>query len=167
MVLPASAPAGSVIDANVAPLYVGQEAIVEGVVTAAVRDGYVVRLSLGDGPQPLRVQLVLGMLSRFPAQPENYYLGKTVRVAGKITEFRGQAEIVVREPHNIALSSELPPEPVDSTAEVNSLNERVRELEERIRQLENAQLGGRMVEEPAGDPDADKMADETVVEPPN
>lgn len=131
--LPLAAHANPPIDAAVAPLYVGHELLVEGVVTAAERDGYIVRLRLGQPPQTLTVQLVLGMLSRFPSQPEEHYLGRRVRVYGTISEFRGKAEIIVRDPDRIAVHDDT------STADAENagaLRERVERLEERLRAIE-------------------------------
>lgn len=129
--LPAAA-AEPPVDAGVAALYVGREVTVEGDVTAATRDGYVVRLTLGTPPAHLRVQLLLGMLSRFPKDPEVFYLGRRVRVFGRVGEFRGEAEMILREPDRILV--------VDAAtregAEVDALKERVRELEERLQDLE-------------------------------
>jgi DNA/RNA endonuclease YhcR with UshA esterase domain len=124
------------VDAGVAALYVGRERTVEGVVTAAERDGYVVRLTLGEPPGSLRVQLLLGMLSRFPDEPETYYLGKKVRVYGRIGEFRGQAEIILREPDRILVVDDEAPA---ADPEVGILEDRVRELEERLRTLEGGE----------------------------
>lgn len=129
--IPLVAGATQAIDAAVAPLYVGQEVLVEGIVTAAERDGFIVRLRLGQPPQALTVQLVLGMLSRFPAHPEVHYLGKRVRVFGKITEFRGTAEIIVRDPDRIALYDD--PASLDDAA---ALRQRVEQLEQRLNEIE-------------------------------
>lgn len=131
--LPQAALAAPPIDASVAPLYVGREMLVEGVVTAVERDGYIVRLRLGDPPQALRVQLVLGMLSRFPEDPQAHYLGNRVHVFGKITEFRGVAEIIVRDPERIALAEGASRIGSDEKA---ALLERLERLEERLRTLE-------------------------------
>lgn len=129
--LPAAA-AEPPVDAGVAALYVGREITVEGDVTAATRDGYVVRLTVGTPPAHLRVQLLLGMLSRFPKDPEVFYLGRRVRVFGRVGEFRGEAEIILREPDRILVVDASAP----GAAEVDALKERVRELEERLQDLE-------------------------------
>ena len=39
--------------------------------------------------------------SKFPGAPENYYRNKRICVSGKIKEFRGAPEIVVRNPSQI------------------------------------------------------------------
>jgi len=144
----AASPDGA-ISASVAPLFVGEEKIVEGKVTAAERDANVVHLRFGVAPQALTVSLVIGLLSDFPREPERYYLGQTVRVAGTIRSFKDRPEIVVHDPANIKLvgaptqqvSERAPPAPPgaeDAAAlreQVKTLNERVRALEDEVQQL--------------------------------
>src|SRR5262249_3394413 len=96
-----SAASDAPIQANAANLFVGEQKIVEGTVTAAQRDAGTVHLRLGQTPQDLNVSVVMGLLSKFPPSPERYSLGKTVRVAGMIHSFRGVPEIVVRDPDDI------------------------------------------------------------------
>ena len=144
----AASPDGA-ISASVAPLFVGEEKIVEGKVTAAERDANVVHLRFGVAPQALTVSLVIGLLSDFPREPERYYLGQTVRVAGTIRSFKDRPEIVVHDPANIKLvgaptqqvSERAPPAPPgaeDAAAlreQVKTLNERVRALEDEVQRL--------------------------------
>ena len=131
------------------PLFVGEEKIVEGKVTAAERDANVVHLRFGPAPQALTVSLVIGLLSDFPRDPEHYYVGQTVRVAGTIRSFKDRPEIIIHDPENITLvtATEQPrsartpavaPASEDAAAlreEVKTLNERVRALEGEVRQL--------------------------------
>jgi len=148
------------ISASVASLFVGEEKVVEDTVTAAARDGNVVRLRLGKPPRDLSVVLIIGLLSKFPADPERYYLGKPVRVAGVIRNFRGATEMEINDPARIevAAMAALPVAPAAvvqrSTAEaaaaaegpasegptlwrrLDQLSERVRQLEERVQRLE-------------------------------
>lgn len=137
-----AAPPDVPISANVAALFVGQEKIVEGTVEAAQRDGNVVRLRLGKSPHALTVSLVIGLLSDFPADPEHFYLGKSVRVAGMIESFRDTPEIVVHDAAKIRLSSaaaaaaEAADAGKDGTADASSLREQVQMLSERMRALE-------------------------------
>jgi len=103
------------------------------------------------------VSLVIGLLNSFPPVPENYYPGKTVRVAGTVRSFRGVPEIVIRDAADIqvvdsggaampaeaapAASSVMAMPPVredDSVRQhLETLTERVRQLEERVQQLES------------------------------
>jgi len=39
--------------------------------------------------------------SRFPANPENYYYGKRIRVTGYIKEYKGKPEIILNDPSQI------------------------------------------------------------------
>jgi hypothetical protein len=138
------------ISASVAGMFVGQERIVEDTVTAGERDASTVRLRLGRAPQHLTVSLVLGLVNDFPPEPERYYVGKTVRVAGMIQSFRGAPEVVVRDVADIHVveAGLAPGRPASnalggadeaSTQErLNALGERVRTLEERVQQLERS-----------------------------
>ena len=148
------------INASVASLFIGEEKVVEGTVTSAEREGNVVHLRLGSPPQDLNVALIIGLLSNFPSDPEHYYLGKPVRVAGVIRSFRGVTEMEVHDPARIQVVAMAglpvvnPPvarRPISkpaATAEgvsteetsllrrIDQLDERVQQLEERVRQLE-------------------------------
>ncbi len=140
------------IQANVAGLFVGEEKVVDGTVTTAQADGNTVHLHLGESPQDLTVSLILSLLSNFPAAPERYYLGKRVRVGGRIRSFRGRPEMVIRDRADIqeldsgtgraaaeqrGAGSGQPQEASGLQQRVESLGERVQQLEERIRQLEH------------------------------
>jgi hypothetical protein len=153
-----AAAADGAISPSVAALFIGEEKTVEGPVTAAERDANVVRLHVGKAPQELIVSLVIGLLNTFPPVPENYYPGKTVRVAGTLRSFRGVPEIVIRNAADIqvvdsgvagvpaaaapAVSSgpAAPPARADDSVRqrLETLTERVRQLEERVRQLESS-----------------------------
>jgi len=41
--------------------------------------------------------------SRFPANPENYYYGKRIRVTGYIKEYKGKPEIILNDPSQIEI----------------------------------------------------------------
>jgi len=122
----------------VAPLFVGEEKVVEGVVTAVSKDANVVTLQLGTPPHALTVSLVIGLLTRFPTNPEVYYAGKTVRVAGVIEDFRNVLEMTVRDPANIEVVDFDAARRTDPKIreEQEAMRARVQSLEERIRQLE-------------------------------
>lgn len=129
------------IAVGVAPLFVGEEKVVQGVVTAVEKDVNVVTLRLGTPPQSLTVSLVIGLLSRFPSSPEVYYAGKTVVVAGTIEKFRDELEMTIRDPARIEVVD------LDSAGrddpklreQQEAVRAKVQALEERIRQLEASQ----------------------------
>jgi len=91
------------IDISVAGLYVGETKVVEAAVTATDHENNVVRLRLGAPPHVLVVSLVQGLMSDFPPSPEQYYAGKTVRVAGMIRSFRGELEITLHSSADIQI----------------------------------------------------------------
>ena len=129
------------ITAGVAALFVDQQKIVEGLVTDTARDANTVRLRLGHAPQALTVSLIIGLLSKFPADPEHYYLGKNVRVFGTIHSFRGELEIVVHDPELIELA-DAPHSPTPGADpavrdSIDALQHRVHELEDQVRQLQH------------------------------
>ena len=139
----AASPDGA-ISASVAPLFVGEEKIIEGKVTAAARDANVVHLRFGTAPQALTVSLVIGLLSDFPRDPERYYLGQTVRLAGTIRSFKGRPEVVIHDPADIKLvattvqpGSERAAATAPSTEDAAALREQVKTLNERVRVLED------------------------------
>jgi hypothetical protein len=137
------------ITPGVAGLFVGEEKIVEGPVSATECEANTVRLRVGTPPQSLTVSLIIGLLSRFPPEPERYYLGKTVRVVGTIRSFRGALEMVIHDPAHIevagatsAVSGDRPAGGTMTTSDeavhptVDALQQRVHELEEKVHQLE-------------------------------
>ena len=124
------------ISVEEASRFIGQRQTVEGKVTATRRDGNVVRLQLGDGT--LSVALLIGALSTFPAEPEHYYLGKTVRVSGTIRSFRGATELTVNDPARIAVAGEAAaPAPVAAAAPADAgVQQRLQAIERRVERLE-------------------------------
>ena len=129
------------ITAGVAALFVDQEKIIEGQVTDAERDASTVRLRLGHAPHTLTVSLIIGLLSKFPPDPEHYYLGKNVRVFGTIHSFRGELEVVVHDPALIEVA-DAPRAPTPGTDpalrdSIDALQHRVHELEDQVQQLQH------------------------------
>ena len=129
------------ITAGVAALFIDQDKIVEGPVTVVERDANTVRLRLGHPPQTLTVSLIIGLLSKFPPDPERYYFGKTVRVFGTIHSFRGELEMVIHDPAliEIADAPRTATPAIDTSVRdnIDALKQRVRELEEQVRQLQH------------------------------
>jgi hypothetical protein len=148
----ASQGADTPVSANVANLFVGELKIVEGKVVQADRDGNIVTLRFGTGQHDFVASLVIPLLNNFPPDPERAYLGKTVRVAGIIKEFRGVPQMIVRDASDIQVVGEAAPVAVSATApgapeaplqrEIEVLNERLRQMDERLRALEHTQPAG-------------------------
>ncbi len=98
-----------VITAKQAAQHVGEVQTVRGVVVSAryaeMSKGQPTFLNL-DQPYPDAIFTVVIWGSdrrKFTVPPEKYFDGKIVRVTGKITEYRGTPEIVVREPTQIVV----------------------------------------------------------------
>lgn len=146
---------------RVAGLYVGQERVVEGKVLSTQREGNTVWLRFGTGPHDFVVTLSLGLLSDFPAQPEEAYRDKTVRVAGTIRSFRGVPEIVLRDASSITIvtpgapsaAAAVAPEPARATAadslpaaprtsELEALRAQIEVLTRRVESLERDRANG-------------------------
>lgn len=125
------------IAASVASLFIGEEKVVEGVVTAVEKDVNVLTLQLGTPPNAVTVSLIIGLLTRFPPNPEVYYAGKTVLVAGTIEKFRDNLEMTIRDPAHIqVVDLDAAGRDPKQREEQEALRARLRSLEERLRQLE-------------------------------
>jgi len=108
----ASSTLADVITAAQAAQHIGEVQTVRGVVASA---RYAVRtkgqptfLNL-DEPYPNAILTVViwgSDRARFPTPPEAAFDGKMVRVTGKITEYKGRPEIVVRDPSQIQIENE-------------------------------------------------------------
>ncbi len=125
------------IDPSVAGFYTGREVTVEAPVQTARRRGNVVELQIGQAPHTLQVSLVEGLLHRFPADAEQVYRGKTIRVSGKIREFRGRLEMIVRDPANLLVLGTGTANPIGEAAAPPAQTERIRSLEQRLEALES------------------------------
>ena len=92
----APAAAEEVIPAGQAREFADQWITVEGKVMPTRTEGRNTFLSIGPPALPdLTVVVRPPLLSDFPAQPGEFYGGKTVRASGKIYIFRGRPEMIV------------------------------------------------------------------------
>jgi micrococcal nuclease len=106
-----------VITAEQAAQHVGEIQTVRGVVASATyafgTKGRPTFLNL-DKPYPGAIFTILIWGSdreKFPVQPDKAFRGKTVRVTGKITVYRGTPEIVVHDPAQIVVEIQSDPNP--------------------------------------------------------
>lgn len=86
--------------------YYGKEVIVEGKVVGAYRSRTNTVFLNFDKPFPN--QYFVGVIFssdqyKFVQAPEKYYAGKTIRVKGKIKEYRGKPEIIIKDPYQIEI----------------------------------------------------------------
>jgi DNA/RNA endonuclease YhcR with UshA esterase domain len=105
---PAPPKAPSVISWDKAKDHIGERTSVYGAVVdvkwASGSKGQPTFLNIGNPyPDPSRFTAVIWIQNRskFPEAPEVYYLGKTIHVTGLITEYKGGAQIEVKDPSQI------------------------------------------------------------------
>jgi len=66
----------------------------------------------------LTVVIFANDFPKFPGEPEKFYLNKTVSVKGKIKEYKGKPQIILKNPTNIKITSppgtviKIPPNPI-------------------------------------------------------
>lgn len=110
MPTPTSAPpkAPSAISWDEAKNHIGERTTVYGAVVdakwASGSKGQPTFLNIGKPyPDPNRFTVVIWIENRdkLPKAPEVYYLGKTIYVTGLITEYKGVAQIEVKDPSQI------------------------------------------------------------------
>ena len=95
-----------VVPAREAENYLGEDIIVEGKIVDSYRsDKSAIFLNFG-APYPNQVLTAIifsSALSRFKEHPRNYYLGKLVRIRGKVKEYKGRPEIILDTPSQIKI----------------------------------------------------------------
>jgi len=84
--------------------HIGREVAVEGTLVRTHRAKRVLYLNFHPNWKKYVTVVVLGRdLARFPRDAEKFYRGKTVRVLGEVTLYKGRPEIVVRSPEAITV----------------------------------------------------------------
>ncbi|HZP39933.1 MAG TPA: hypothetical protein VFD84_00315 [Candidatus Binatia bacterium] len=82
--------------------HVGDIVTVEGDVVGAHTSGSTCVLEFAtDDPSAFRAILVVPIVSSLPPEPERLYVGKRVRVSGRVQRFEGRPEMVLRGPSQI------------------------------------------------------------------
>jgi hypothetical protein len=76
--------------------YVDQYVVTEGEIVSGYNNGTVCYLNFDKNyKQYLTLVIFSTKFSRFPDKPEKYYLGKTVRIEGRIKDYKGRQEIIL------------------------------------------------------------------------
>ena len=92
----------SVISWQDASKHYNEYATVEGKIVATHNAGKVCFLNFHpDYKRYFTAVIFESAFARFPANPENYYNGKNVRVTGYIKEYKGKPEIILDDPGQI------------------------------------------------------------------
>lgn len=82
----------------------GVYATVEGTIVTTHNSGKACFLNFHpDYKRYFTAVIFASAFSRFPANPENYYYGKRVRVSGYIKEYKEKPEIILNDPSQIEI----------------------------------------------------------------
>ncbi|MCW5853463.1 MAG: endonuclease/exonuclease/phosphatase family protein, partial [Anaerolineae bacterium] len=82
--------------------YLGQTVRAEGTIVTTRNTGRVTYLNFSRNFQTdLKIVIFPAEAARFPQPPELMFDGRTVRVTGKVEEYQGAPEIIVRDPQQI------------------------------------------------------------------
>lgn len=82
----------------------GEYAAIDGTIVATHNSGKACFLNFHhDYRNYFTAVIFASNFSRFPANPENYYNGKKVRVSGDIKEYKGKPEIILNDQNQIEI----------------------------------------------------------------
>jgi micrococcal nuclease len=102
--LPAKPLSSVVVSWEEAHRHIGREVVVEGTLVRTHRAKKILYLNFHPNWKKYVTVVILGRdLARFPRDAERFYRGKTVRVRGEVTLYKGRPEIVVRSPEAITV----------------------------------------------------------------
>jgi micrococcal nuclease len=102
--LPARPLTSRVVSWEEAHRHIGREVVVEGTLVRTHRAKKILYLNFHPNWKKYVTVVILGRdLARFPRDAERFYRGKTVRVRGEVTLYKGRPEIVVRSPEAITV----------------------------------------------------------------
>lgn len=89
--------------------YIGREVVVEGTIVRTFNSGRACFLNFHpDYQRYLSLVILAADFSRFPLQPEQYFLNKKVRARGRVQLYRGRLEIILNSPDQITITGEQP-----------------------------------------------------------
>lgn len=89
--------------------YLGQEVVVEGTIVRTFNSGRACFLNFHpDYQRYLSLVILAADFSKFPPQPEQYFLNKKVRARGRVLLYRGRLEIILNSPAQITVTGEQP-----------------------------------------------------------
>ena len=96
--------ASRVISWQDADKHYGEYAAVEGKIVATLNSGKACFLNFHPNYKKYFTAVIFASaFSLFPANPENFYYGKKVRVSGYIKEYKGKPEIILNDPSQIEI----------------------------------------------------------------
>ncbi len=84
--------------------YIDQYVEVEGTVVSSHKTEKICYLNFDkDYKRYMALIIFAGSFKKFPDNPEKYYMGKKVKVEGRVKEYKGRLEIVLGSPEQIKL----------------------------------------------------------------
>jgi micrococcal nuclease len=87
--------------------YYGQVKTIEGTIVVTRNTGKVCFLNFSEHWKTDFTAVIFASdFPKFPPNPENYYRGKRIRVTGKIQEYQGKPEIILRAAAQIFMVTE-------------------------------------------------------------
>ncbi|MCX7698309.1 MAG: OB-fold nucleic acid binding domain-containing protein, partial [Candidatus Goldbacteria bacterium] len=77
--------------------YIGEYIETDGVIVSSYNNGKVCFLNFHkDYKKYLTLVIFASDFKKFPDKPEKYYLGKNVKVEGRVKEYQGRPEIIIK-----------------------------------------------------------------------
>jgi DNA/RNA endonuclease YhcR with UshA esterase domain len=98
--------------------YAGQTITVEGEIIDSYNSGKVAFLNFSRNRDDFKLVVFAEACGRFPAPPEQHYLGKQVRATGEVKLYQGKPEMDIGDPSQIEIVGERALLPVVPTATV-------------------------------------------------
>ena len=84
--------------------YSGEKVTVEGIIIASHNSGKACFLNFHENWKKYFTAVIFQSdFGKFPKQPELYYKGKKVQVTGKVKEYKGKPEIILKDPSQIRI----------------------------------------------------------------
>jgi DNA/RNA endonuclease YhcR with UshA esterase domain len=94
-----------------AAAFIGETVIVEGAVTKTHNSGKAVFLNFSPDYKAFKAVIFADDLNKFPPTPEQFFLGKRVRIEGLVKEYQGAPEIIITEPGQLEVAL-IPGQPI-------------------------------------------------------
>ncbi|MBC7364043.1 MAG: hypothetical protein H5U07_05820 [Candidatus Aminicenantes bacterium] len=125
--VPAAFVQEKIISYEQADKFINQLVTVEGTIIRTYNSGRTCFLNFHqDYQRYLSLVIFASDFSKFPANPEKFYLNKKVRVRGRVKLYQGRPEIILSSPSQIVVLEDKPEPERDSRSEVTEENKEAR-----------------------------------------
>lgn len=99
-------PASGVVSWEDAEKFYNREVTVEGKIVKIYNSGRVIWLQMSDDRARMKAVIFPQDYGKFPDRPDRYFMGKTIRVTGRVQEYEGAPEIIVNRSEQIIVVGE-------------------------------------------------------------